>query len=906
MRRVFRLPATRRRIDDDVDRELAFHLDGRIEDLMAREGLARVDAEREARRRFGNYRAYRDQARDIDQHMLIRRRRMDFSDTLRRETRQAVRALRRAPSFSIIAVLALTLGLGAATAVFTLLDRVVLEPLPYPNANRLIHIGTLWPKMLRGQEFSISKGQYFFFKAQSRTLTDLLLYDTDNLVVPGDGTHPPERINVLEVSANTFHLLGIPLERGRYFTQSEERNPDGDPRVALLSYEYWQRRFGGDPAVIGTRIPYGDHEVRVIGVLAPRAAILDQTGDLWIRNHLDPGDPPINNHTHHAIALLKPGATVAAAASDIGRMQALLETQYPNVYSQAFLAQSGFAMNVSSLRAFVLGDTIDHALWLLFGGVAVVLLIAAANVANLYLVRIEARRQEQAVRTALGAERAHLAAHYLAESMVLAFIAAALAVLFGDVLLHLVLRVAPQSMPRLAEIAFGWRSIAFCGVVAGALGVVFALLPLASNAIDTVALREGARGLASPRSRQILRRGLVLAQVSLGVVLLAGGGLMAKSFARLRHVDPGFAPAGVYAMEVILPSAGLPPNDCRRFQSMCERTMLLWQQLTTRVGALPGVRAAGLGDGIPLVGDEGCGAMVPEAVGRTAAAVTCMPLMLVTPGYFEALGMRIRGRSPTWSTVNGGEGPLVVTEAFARRFWPGLPTLGRQVRPFDPSNPEFPVVGVAADVRSNGLDQPPIEEAFMPIVGRPGTQWEYAPRSMWLVVRAPTVTQSAVVHAVRNVLADVAPGAPVADVRSMETVVARSTASTSFAMLLLLLSAAIALALSAVGIYGVISYLVAHRRHEIGIRMALGARSATVARLVMRESVALASVGAVIGVASAMLATRLLRSQLFEVSPTDPAVLGATAAVLVGVAMLATLVPVRRATRIDPVDAMRG
>ncbi len=822
---------------------------------------------------------------------------MDLLDLVRREMSRASRALRRAPSFSFIAILTLALGLGAATTIFTLLDRVVLRPLPYPTADRLVHLGTLWPKVKQGEEYSLSKGQYFFFRQNSRVLRDLLLYDRDILLVPGDGAHPAERVSELDVSANTFSMLGIRLARGRYFTVADERNPDGDPRVALISYEYWQRRFGGDDRALGARIPYGDNSLEIIGVLAPGAAILDASADVWTRNYLDPNAPPQNNHTHHAVGLLKPGVSIAAAAADIDRVQALMIAQYPNVYPKAFLDRSGFAMHVSALRDYVLGDSIARVLWLLFGGVAVVLLVAAANVSNLYLVRIEARQQEAAVRAALGASRGQLAMHYVSESLLLALAAGAAAIGLAWMLLHFLLRIAPQSLPRLAEVTLDWRSAAFCLVVSLALGVVFGLLPLAARTVDVSALREGSRGLTATRSRQLARRGLVLAQVALGVVLLSAGLLLAKSFSRLRHVDPGFEPTGAQSMLVMLPYSRQVTDD---------QVVALWRELTTRVGTIPGVAHAGAGESLPLTGDQGCSSIVADGADDLDHASACMPWQRVTPGYLEALGMRVRGTRPTWAAIDAGESPAVVTAAFAKRFWPTTGAVGRGLKPFNARNPSFAVTGITSDLRANGLEKPPSEEAFVSIVAPAGTKYWPASRAMYLIVRAPTLSQGAVVSRVRRVLGELEPRAAIADVQSMEAIVAASMAQTSFAMLLLLISAALALSLSAVGTYGVISYLVTHRRREIGIRMALGAQPGAIARLVIGESLVVSGAGAAVGVALALATTRVLRSQLFEVSPSDPLVLGGTAVVLVIIALLATLLPVRGATRIVPVEAMRA
>ena len=897
MRRVFRLPRSQRRMDDDLEQEFRFHLEGRIEDLMARDGLSREGAELEARRRFGDARGYRQAARDFDRATLGRERRLDLMDSMRREMKHAARSLLRSPSFSVIAALTLALGLGAATTIFVLLDRVVLRPLPYSNAERLVHLGTLWPKVKAGEEYALSKGQYFFFRKNSQSLADILMYDTDGLVVPGDGQHPSERISELEVSANTFGLLGIRPERGRLFGPEAELYPDDDQRVGLLSYEYWQRRFGGDPKVIGTKIatelPTG---LEIIGVLPPNTSLPDAHADLWVRNHLDPNARVINNHTHHAIGVLRRGVTVEAAKQDLVRVQDLMTAQYPDVYAKAFFDRTGFAMNVTPLRDFVLGSTISRTLWLVFAGVGLVLLIAAANVANLFLVRIDSRRRESAVRTALGAGRAHLAVHYLTESMLLAIVAGIGAIAIGWTLLRVVLVVAPQSMPRLAEVSFDARSVAFCALLSLAFGLVFGLLPLGSTTTDPTMLREGGRGLTTSRRRESARRGLVLSQIALAVTLLSGAALMARSFARLRNVHPGIDPVGVQTMEIILPYT--------RYQQ-APQTNAFWRELTRRVEAVPGVVRAGASADLPFGDTGGCSGILTDVLDAGAERGTCMPMTWVTPGYLEAIGVKVRGALPTWAAIDAGQGPAVVTAAFARRFWHETPAIGRGVKPFNDQNPYSPIVGVAADIHANGLQNPPIEEAFFPIVGPPGTiPWTM--RAMHFVVRAPTLTQSAVVATVRRSIDDLDRQVPIADVESMETLVAKSMAQTSFTMLLLLIASMIALALSAVGIYGVISYIVGQRRGEIGIRIALGAQRGQVARLVVRQSLVLAAVGAVVGVGVSLASTRLLRSLLFEVSPTDPLVLVGAAIVLVGVAAVASLGPVRKAAGIDPVEAMRS
>jgi predicted permease len=897
MRRVFRLPGTQRRVERELDDELRFHIEGRIEELMEREGLSRADAEREAERRFGDINEYRRQTRVIDDKILQRGRRMDIIETIVRESCHAVRTLRRSPGFSLIAILTLGIGLGAATTIFTLLDRVALRPLPYPNADRLIHIGTLWPKVKAGEEYGISRGQYFYFKQHSQSLSDILFYDRDVIVVPGDGEHPAERVPELDVSASTFSLLGIRPQIGRLFTVEDEINPDGDPRVALLSDAYWRRRFGGDPRVIGKRIPYhGDKSVEIIGVLPPTASVPDAKADIWIRNHLDPAAAPQNNHTHSGVALLKPGVSVGAALADLRRLQQQMQMDYPKVYSPGFLTRTGFLMNVTSLRDNIVGGTIVRALWLLFAAVGFVLLIAAANVANLFLVRIDARRREAALRSALGADRAHLAAHYLTESVLVALLAAVVAIGIGLALLHIVLAIAPQTLPRLDEVSLDWRGMTFCVTSALLFGVVFGLVPLGATRLDVATLREGGRGHVGSPARDLARRGLVLSQVALAVVLLSSAALMAKSFNRLRNVRPGFDPVGVSSMSISLAGG--------RYQRSTD-VVAFWRELTRRVEAIPGVVHAGASGSLPLADEGGCSGVITDVVEAGKERGNCMPMTMVTPGYFEAMGIKVKGTLPTWSAVEAGTAPTVVTASFARRFWGDENVVGRRVKPFGDDRPFYTIVGVTDDVRGVGLQEAPVQEAFFPLIGPPGSEQWSPYRFMHFVVRAPSLTHAVVVARVRQVLEQMDPQIPLADVLPMETVVAESMAATSFTMLLLLMAAGIALVLSAVGIYGVISYTVGQRRAEIGIRMALGAQATQVSRMIAGQSLGLATTGVLVGVLAALGATRLLRSLLYDVSPSDPVVLIGTCVVLLLTTIIASFGPTRRAAKVDPVEAMR-
>jgi putative ABC transport system permease protein len=829
---------------------------------------------------------------------LDARGRGESLDTLRRELRHAARTLARSPSFTLVAFVTLALGLGAATTIFTLLDRVVLQPLPYPEARRLVHIGTLWPGVKADAEFAISRGQFFYFRQQSRTLVEVGLYDGDAIAIPGDGVHPAERVPAIEASASLFRVLGIVPERGRLFREEE-----GVPRVrsvALISHGYWERRYGADPAILGKRIVVGPEEsYEIIGVLRPGADVPDMHADIWIPNWLDPNQPPQNNHTHRAIALARPGVSIEAVRADIQRMQADFAALYPRVYPPQFIERTGFAMHTIWLRDHIVGDSLVRALWVLFGAVGFVLLIAAANVVNLFLVRIDARGREMAVRRALGADRSHLAAHYLGESLLLAGVSALGAIVLAAGLLRVVLMLAPGDLPRLAEVSLGSSSVVFCVVVALAFGIAFGVLPIVGGGRtgDATVLREGGRGMTTSRRRNSARQALVASQVALAVLLLSGAVLMAKSFLHLQRVRPGFDATGVETMTIALPYA--------RYGGW-QKSTAFWHELSRRVEALPGVVRAGGTGLLPLTGDPGCTSVVTDVARNTTSRGGCVPFVDVTPGYFETLGIRVAGESPTWSSVEGQEGPVVVSRAFADRYWPGEDPIGHGIRPFNSNMPEFRVVGVAEDVRGNGLQRPPVEAVYFPIAPAKGMQQWNGSYGLTFVVKTSTARPSEVVPAVRRILEELDSQVPISDVQSMENVLARSMAQTSFTMTLLLISAFIALALSAVGIYGVISYVVAQRRAEIGVRMALGAEVGRIAGMVVRQSVGVALVGVALGLVATVIGTRLLRALLFEVSPTDPVALALTTVVLVAVAALASALPARRAARVDPVEALRA
>ncbi len=896
LRRVFRLPAARSRVRDSVDAEFRFHLEGRVDELIA-QGLSPREAEREAWRRFGDLDDYRRQACSIDEHIIREQRRMDLFDTLVRESRQALRSLSRNPGFTLIALLTLAIGIGATAAIFTLLDAVVLEPLPYAHADRLVTLTSPVPGVKPDARWNLATGEFFYFRKNSRSFDALGLWIATPVTVMGDGRgQHAERAMTALVSASLFDVLGLHPALGHLFTAAD--NVPRDPGGVVLAHDYWVRRFGSDPSVVGRSIDIGGAQVTVAGVLSSGAGLPDLHIDLWAPLHMDPAEEAHNQHTYHAIGRLKPGVTAQRAQAELAPLTARLPEALPSAYSASFMKGTGFSTAVTPLRDALVGEPVARALWILFSSVALVLLIAVANVANLFLVRIDAHRREMAVRGALGASRLHLALHSLAESMLLCSLAGLCAVGVAYAMLGAMLRLAPHDLPRLAEIHIGWPSILFTAALSLGAGAVFGLLPLAHSSMDVGALRDGSRGMTPSRHRRAVRSALVTAQVSLALVLLAAAGLMLRSFQRLREVQPGFDPRGVVTMSV-----ALPYNRYDKYESV----NAFYEQLAAQLRSLPGVTAVGMTQVLPLDGHDGCSSVFTDTPPTSSSErAACVPEGQVTPGYFEAMGIPVQGHIPDWLENDARTGGVVVSRALAQRFWPGESAIGKGIKGNGGQPPFYHIVGIAGDVRAEGLDRPAVEMVYFPMLPIPGAFLWSPPNQMTIAVRTRGVEPTSLTPAIRARLAEIDPQIPLADVEAMEVLVSRSMARTSFTMLLLGIAGAMALLLSAVGIYGVISYLVGQRHTEIGIRMALGARVSQVSAQIVKESLRMAALGVLVGVFAAVALMRVLGSLLFAVSPTDPVSLGSAAALLLAIALAASYAPARRAARVDPAQALRS
>ena len=833
---------------------------------------------------------------------------LELFETVRRDVRHAARALRRSPVFTLVAAATLAVGIGAAIAVWSVLDAVVLRPLAYPEPDRLVSV--LHPATVPGMgesRWGLSAAGYFHFSDRGRTLADLGAYVTGEATITGDGD--AETVRTGRVTHTLLPILGAQPAAGRLLLPDDD--VPGAAPVALLGYDLWQRRYGGDPGIVGQRIQLHGGAVEIVGVTArgfnlPRpgpfagsAELATFRVDLWFPLRLNPAAPALNSHPYSGIGRLAPGASAADAQRELAALTSRFPDEFPSVYSAAYLDEYGFGVEVSPLRDSLLGPTIPRMLWLILGAVVLVLAIALANVGNLFLVRSETRAKEVAIRAALGASRSRLVGHALAESLLLAALGGLGAVVIAAGGLQALVRLAPRDVPRLGDVHLNGEGLVLAIGVALAAGLAFAAIPMLRHAARAARLREGTRGAGGSGASRGVRDGLVVVQVAMALVLLVGAGLMVRSFAALRGVHPGLEASGVSTFELLLPRDRYPDDA---------RTAQFHRTLQERIAAVPGVRQVGATTVLPLRDMGTACRMVfrPDLAYPAGEEPPCVPTPKVTPGFFQALGIPVRGRIPEWRDAEPGRGVAVVTAELAQRLWPGQDPLGRTINSSGsgPDAPVYRIVGVVHGLRGAGLDAAATEAVFYPPVAAGDDGWWSPMRRTTYVVSASPVAGAGLAASVRQAVRDLDDRVAVANPMAMEDVLSRSTARVSFILTLMGVAAGIAMLLSAVGLYGVVSYLVSQRRGEIGIRMALGARETQVARMILMQSVRLAVAGAAIGLVAAVAGTRLMRALLYEVSPTDPLIFAAVAGVVLVIAIAASIGPAWRAARIPPAEVL--
>jgi predicted permease len=816
-------------------------------------------------------------------------------EALARELGHAVRRLRRSPGFTLTAVLTLALGIGGNAAIFAVVDGIVLSPLPYPDADRLVRVAADVEAVdAHGIEIPISF--WLGYRDLNQTFDEIGLFEQASVNLSGEGE--PEKLTAVNATGSLFITLGVPPALGRPITEDDEA--PGAPLVVVLSGGLWARRFGADRAIVGRTIHLDGLAAEVVGVMPAAFAFPRPGTQVWLPLTIDRGRDPQVTFSYSSIGRMSEGVSIERAQQDLARATRGLPERFGNI-SEDFIDTYGVSPSLQSYKDTVIGDVADT-LWVLLGALGFVLLIACANVANLFLVRAEARRREVGMRAALGASRADLVRYLLSESFVIGGLAgiAGLALALGAV--RSLVAFGPAELPRLDEVGIGAAELGFTAIISLLVSVAFGLLPIVRLARGVLldALR-GAGGRSASGARSWRPTSLLVAgQVSLGLLLVFGAALFARSFTNLARIDPGFDADDLLTFRLSLPAATYPG---------AARRALFHQELLDRLEALPGVEAAGLARCLPLQG--WCGGnpvSSPDSPLPAVAFRDIASIKRVSPGYFRALGIALaRGRAIERRDHETPTGAAVISAALADRLFPGMDPIGKRVYPSEEGPADaagwYTVVGVAATVKRVELDEEPAETLYVPMLGTDGL---FLPQLDDVVVAlraagAPATWAAAVREAVWSIDEDV----PVAAIEPMADILSRASARVLFTATLIGIAALTALLLGAVGIYGVVSHSVGRRTAEIGVRMALGARRREVLRMVLRQGLAIALVGVAVGVAGALALARFLRSLLYEVSPSDPLTLAMVATGLIVAAALASYVPARRAARVDPATALK-
>jgi predicted permease len=809
-------------------------------------------------------------------------------DTLRQNVRFALRSLRKSPALTLSVVLTLALCIGAVTAIFSVVYAVLFRPLPFADPEAILLVRTTWKE----QENSFSAGNWWDVKRQATSFSHFVPGHGESFNLSGSDS--PENVDGARVGAEFFSLLGVAPALGRAF-RPEDDAPGSAGQVVILSDGLWRRRFGADRSVVGREIRLDGRPHTVIGVMPPALAYTLWDEELWVPTGFTP--ERLAMHDEHylvVLARLAPGVTREQGAQELDGLARWLRESHPRENQER-----GIVM--TPLVEEIVGDYRPR-LFVLLGAVGFVLLIACANVANLLLARGAARGRETAIRAAVGAGRRHLLGQALTESLVLALAGGALGLLVAYWGVAAIAAFGPEDVPRLDQARVDGPVLGFVLGLTLLTGLTFGLAPALRTAARNPheALKEGGRSAGRAGSRDRLRSLLVVAEIALALVLVTGAGLLVRSAVALNRVDPGFDPRGVIAGRVSLPAAS--------YESPAQVTAA-FARIAERVAAVPGVEASALVSAAPLEGGNTNG-LVPEGRALDLASAINSAMRLVTPDYFSTMRIRlVRGRRFTEQDRAGAPLVMVINETLAREAFPGQDPIGKRIACCEMAPDGGPgwkeVVGVVADVRAQGLSEEPSPEFYLPMLQAPSAAWTWTDRTLTVAARASGDAVS-LLGPLRRAIAEVDPTLPLYNLGTMQGRVVESLAESRFSTMLLGTFSLIALALAAIGVYGIISYGVAQRTQEIGIRVALGAQRGDVLALVVRHGAALAGVGLAVGITGALALSRYLGSLLFQVSPTDPPTFAAGAVVLSAVAVLAALLPARRAAMTDPMTALRN
>jgi predicted permease len=872
----------RQRRDADLAQELEAHLEQETADRIAA-GNCPAEARFAARRKLGNITRIREDMYEHNSILLL--------ETIWQDVSYAWRMIRKQPGFAAAAVLTLALGIGATTAIFSVVNAVLINPLPYPDSDALVRIG----HSIGGidQPF-FSDGIYLTYAENNQAFADLGVWSPGaTATVTGEGD--PEEVRALMASQDVLTTLGVRPEIGRWFSKADDT--PGSPATVMLTNGYWQRRFGGDRAVLERVLIINARPHQIIGVM-PAGFQFGGEVDLILPLRIDRGRL-IPAFRLLGVARLKPGVTLAQANVDAARV---LHVWFENSGMRPEV-RTRWAPSLRPLKQDVVGD-VGRTLWVLMGAIGVVLLMACANVANLLLVRADARRQEFAIRAALGARWTRIARQLLVESLTLAVLGGALGagLAYGE--LRVLVAIGPSNLPRLAEISLDPVVLGFALTISLMSGLLFGLIPILKFAGPRLAdAGRGGRGAHLTCESQRSQQALVVAQVALALVLLVSAGLMIRSFQALRRVDPGFAePQRVQAFSISIPPTMVAEP---------ERVTRMQQEVLDKIAAIPGVESAAFTTRLPLDRVRYSAALAAEGIADDGRTPPNRHARLVSPGMFQTLGTPlVAGRDFTWTDLYDARDVAIISENLARELW-GSPAaaLGKRIREYYSSTaPWHEIVGVAGDVHDDGIHQRPPATVYWParlhaqLFGSRGFQ----PRRVSVAIRTERAGTESLLNQVRDAVRSVNADLPLAQVRTLDELYDQSMARTSFMLLMLTIAGAMALLLGVLGLYGVLSYAVSQRRHEIGIRLALGAQPHEIRGLFVRQGLVVVGFGVAIGIGVAAGFTRLMQSLLFGISPLDPVTFTAMPVVLAATGVLASYLSTRRAVAVDPVETLRA
>ena len=822
--------------------------------------------------------------------------------TLADHLKQVLRRLGRSPLFTTITLITLAIGVGANTVIFSVVEGVLLKPLPYPHAEQLIGVWHSAPG-IGFAELNMSPSIYFIDREQNTTLQDIGAYDGDSVDVTGAGK--PEHVPGLDVTDGTLPILGVAPVLGRLFNRKDDSA--GAPQTVVLSYGYWQRKFGGASSVIGHSLTVGGKPREIIGVLPQGFHFLDQPDvALFLPFQWDRNKTKLGDFSERALARLKPGVSMEQASTDMARLLPVVLRSFPapEGFSVSIFEKVRLAPNLRPLKQDVVGN-VGNVLWVLMGSIVLVLLVACANVANLLLVRVEGRRQELAIRSALGAGWRRIAAELLLESFVLGVAGSLIGLALAYGALRLLVSMAPTGLPRIHEIGIDLPVLFFTLGLSLFTSLLIGLIPVLkyAGANANSGLREGGRALSQGRERHRARQTLVVVQVALALVLLICSGLMIRTFHALVHVDPGFvAPDTVQTFRFYIPEAQIADDQA-------ERVVHMDQDIVNKLAAIPGVTSVSFSTAVPMDGRSSNDVLfAQDHVYGEGELPPIRRFKFVSPGFFATLGTQLlAGRDLTWTDTYQKRPVVIISANVARQYWHDPNgAIGKRVRVAN-TDDWREIVGVVQDMHDDGVDKAAPSSAYWPVMlDRYEGQKQTLRRNLAFTLRSPRAGSRAFINEVQEKVWSVDPDVPLADVSTLGTLYTKSMARTSFTLVMLCVAGSMALLLGIVGIYGVISYSVSQRTREIGIRMALGAQRETLTAMFVRQGLRLTLIGAACGLVTAFVTMRLMSSILFNVSPVDPLTYATITIGVVAVACLACYLPSRRAATVEPMHALRA